>query len=144
MADLDPRASAEPVDITPKLSPGLHAALLSSKWKERKEALDDLSTLLTSTPRIKDAAELGELAKALAARVQSDANINCVMAAAGCMEAFAKGMRSSFARYRESVVAPMLERMKERKANVTDAIGAALDAVFATVSVHDRDVIAKC
>lgn len=40
---------------------------------------------------------------------------------------------SSFSRYRETVVPPMLERLKERKASVTDVIGAALDAVFLTV-----------
>ena len=39
----------------------------------------------------------------------------------------------AFAKFRESSVPPMLERLKERKANVTDAIGAALDAIFVTV-----------
>ncbi|KAL0946933.1 hypothetical protein HGRIS_013093 [Hohenbuehelia grisea] len=132
----DPREFAEPVDIGPKLPSNLQAGLTSSKWKERKEVLDELAALLTSTPRIKEASELGDLAKALATRVQSDANINCVMVAAGCLEALAKGMMSSF-RYREVVVGPMLERLKERKANVTDAIGAALDAVFTTTTLSD-------
>lgn len=109
--------------------------LTSSKWKERKEVLDELLTVLSATPRIKEASELGELARSLALRIQSDANINCVMTAAACMEALAKGLMSSFARYREAVVPPMLERMKERKVNVTDSIGTALDAVFSTVSI---------
>ncbi|KDQ60854.1 hypothetical protein JAAARDRAFT_125412 [Jaapia argillacea MUCL 33604] len=125
---LDPRAFAEEVDIISKLPPSLQANLTSSKWKERKEVLDDLLTLLNATPRIKDAPEFGELAKSLATRIQSDANINCVMVAAGCMEALAKGLMASFGRHREAVVTPMLERLKERKANVTDTIGAALDA----------------
>ena len=51
------------------------------------------------------------------------------------MEALANGMASSFSRFRETVVGPMLERMKERKTSVTDAIGTALDAVFKTASV---------
>ncbi|KAF5365755.1 hypothetical protein D9758_003307 [Tetrapyrgos nigripes] len=135
--DLDPRAFAEPVDIVPKLPSSLSSALTSSKWKERKEVLDELQTLLNGTPRIKEASELGDLSKALATRIQSDANINCVMVAAGCMEALAKGMMASFARYRETVVPPMLERLKERKANVTDAIGTALDAVFVTTTLVD-------
>lgn len=95
--------------------------------------LDELLTLLNSTPRIKDGPEIAELSKSLAVRIQSDANINCVMTAAGCLEALAKAMLGSFARYREAVVGPMLERLKERKANVTDAIGDALDAVFSSV-----------
>lgn len=134
-ADLDPRAFAEPVDIIPKLSPSLQTALKSTKWKERKEALDDLSTLLSSTSRIKDAPEIGELAKSLASRISGDANISCVMVAAACIEELAKGMMTAFAKYREVVVPLMLERMKERKATVTDSIGSALDAVFTTVSI---------
>ena len=134
-ADLDPRAFAEPVDITPKLPSTMSTMLTSSKWKERKEVLDELNTLLTATPRILDAPEVAGLAKALATRIQGDANINCVMTAASCMEALAKGMMASFARYREVVVPLMLERLKERKTNVTESIGAALDAVFASVSV---------
>ncbi|KAK2466947.1 hypothetical protein APHAL10511_001205 [Amanita phalloides] len=135
--DLDPRAFAEPVDIVPKLSSTLQANLKSSKWKERKEALDDLSALLSSNPRIKDAPELAELAKSLATRIASDANINCVMVAAKCLEDLARGMMNSFSKFREVVIPPMLERLKERKANVTDSIGAALDAVFSTVALAD-------
>ncbi|KAK7014891.1 cytoskeleton-associated protein 5 [Favolaschia claudopus] len=134
-APLDPLAFVDPVDV--KLPPSLHSNLTSSKWKERKEALDDLLTTLNSTPRIKDGPEIGELSKALALRIQSDANVNCVMTAATCMETLAKAMKGSFARYRESVVAPMLERLKERKANVTDAIGDALDAVFSCTTLPD-------
>ncbi|KAF7294962.1 Cytoskeleton-associated protein 5 [Mycena indigotica] len=132
---LDPRAFAEPVDI--KLPSSLQAMLTSSKWKERKEVLDELLTLLNSTPRIKDGPEIGDLSKSLAVRIQSDANVNCVMTAAACMEALAKAMLGSFARYRETVVGLMLERMKERKATVTDTIGGALDAVFATTTLPD-------
>jgi len=133
VAPPDPRQFAEAVDIIPKLPNNLQAGLASSKWKERKEVLDELLTLLNTTPRIKEAAEFGELSKSLASRVQSDANINCVMVAAQCLEALAKGLMQSFARYREIVIAPMLERLKERKASVTDTIGAALDAIFNTV-----------
>ncbi|KAJ7582745.1 hypothetical protein C8J56DRAFT_791650 [Mycena floridula] len=135
--DLDPRQSAEPVDIIPKLPASLHTLMTSSKWKERKEVLDDLLTLLSGTPRIKEAPEFGELSKQLAIRIQSDANVNCVMVAAGCMEGLAKGLMAPFARYRETVVPLMLERLKERKPAVTDTIGAALDAVFMTTTLSD-------
>src|SRR6266404_596300 len=146
LAPPDPRQLAEEVDITPKLPANLHTNLTSSKWKERKEVLDDLLTLLNATPRIKEAAEFGELSKALALRVRSDANINCVMGAAQCLEGLAKGLMGRFARYRETVVPPMLERLKERKATVTDTIGAALDSIFETVRqvVHARALFFEC
>ncbi|KAJ3744640.1 microtubule associated protein [Lentinula detonsa] len=136
-ANFDPRAFAEPEDIVSKLPASFSTALTSSKWKERKEVLDELHTVLNATPRIKDAPELGDVVKSLAVRVQADANINCVMTAAVCLEALAKGMMASFSRFRETIVPPMLERLKERKATVTDTIGAALDAVFATTTLPD-------
>ena len=135
---------AEEADIASKLPSNMQAGLGSSKWKERKEVLDNLQTLLNATPRIKDSPELGDLAKSLATCIHKDANINCVMTAANCLEALAKGLMSSFARNREAVVGPMLERLKERKANVTDAIGAALDAVFATVRLITRPAVPSC
>ena len=128
----DPRMFADEVDVVPKLPSGHLAALASSKWKERKEALDEILSALDA-PKIKDAPEFGELIKALAGRM-GDANINCVMGAAACIEALAKGLMGAFTRHRETVVPPMLARLKERKQNVVDALGAALDAVFATVS----------
>lgn len=130
---LDPRASAEPVDIVAKMPSNFKASLTSSKWKERKEVLDELLTLCTATLRIKDASELGDVARSCALCVQKDANIACVVAASSCIEALAKGIQSPFGKYREGIIAPMLERLKERKASVTDVIGKALDAVFHTV-----------
>ena len=130
----DPRSMAEEVDIIPKLPANLYKNLASSKWKERKEGLDDLLTLLKASIRIKDGPEIGELARALATRINGDANVMCVIVAANCLEALADGLMTAFSRHREAVVPPVLERLKERKANVTDAIGLALDAVFKTVS----------
>ncbi|KAG6334584.1 hypothetical protein ID866_4507 [Astraeus odoratus] len=133
----DPRMLAEPVDIVPKLPSNMQANLTSSKWKERKEVLDELLTIVNATPRIQDAPELGELAKSLATCIHKDANINCVMTAANVLEGLAKGVMRPFGRLRETIVPPMLERLKERKVNVTDAIGATLDAVFTTTSLPD-------
>ncbi|KAG1905687.1 armadillo-type protein [Suillus fuscotomentosus] len=133
----DPRTLVEPVNIVAKLPSNLQANLTSSKWKERKEVLDELLTLVNATPRIQDAPELAELAKSLAACISKDANINCVMTAAHVIEGLAKGVMSPFGRLRETIIPLMLERLKERKANVTDAIGAALDAVFATTTLPD-------
>jgi len=116
----------------------MQANLTSSKWKERKEVLDELLTLVNATPRIQDAPELAELTKSLATCISKDANINCVMVAAQVIEGLAKGIMSPFGRLREAIIPLMLERLKERKANVTDAIGAALDAVFSTVRGYGR------
>jgi cytoskeleton-associated protein 5 len=121
------------VDIVPKLPNAFHNNIKSSKWKERKEALDDLLTLLKGSTRIKDSPELSELAKALATCISKDANIPCVMVASNCIEELAKGMMAAFGKFHEAVIPIVLERMKERKASVTETIGQALDAIFETV-----------
>jgi cytoskeleton-associated protein 5 len=133
---LDPRAFAEEVNVLLKFPTGYQAALASSKWKERKEALDEMLSALQAALRIQPAPEFSELSKTFAVMIQKDANVVCVMAAAGCLEALSKGLGEQFGRFREAVVPPMLERLKERKANVTDAIGTALDAIFNTVSTR--------
>lgn len=135
---LDPRASAEPEDIVSKIPANLKAGLASSKWKERKEVLDELLAVCSAPMRIKDASELGDVARSLAICIQKDANVACVVAAASCMEALAKGIMAPFGKYREGIVSHMLERLKERKASVTDVIGQALDAVFVTVSSYNH------
>ncbi|KAG9105033.1 Microtubule-associated protein, microtubule dynamics during spindle orientation [Ceratobasidium sp. 370] len=135
-AAVDPLEFVEAVDIMPKVPADFHAAMGSSKWKERKEALDTLLEALKASPKIADSNEHGELVKALAKRM-SDANIMCVIAAAQCIELLAKGVGRPFGRHRSSAVTPMLERLKERKVNVTDAIGAGLDAIFLTTTLPD-------
>ncbi|CAE6427811.1 unnamed protein product [Rhizoctonia solani] len=135
-AAVDPMDFIEAADIMPKVPNNFQEAMGSSKWKDRKEALDALLEVLKATPKVADSDGHGELAKALAKRM-SDANIMCVIAAANCIEALAKGVGKSFGRHRASLINPMLERLKERKANVTDAIGSGLDAVFATTTLPE-------
>lgn len=131
----DPRSFAEEVDVVAKFPVGYDASLKSSKWKDRKEVLDGMLTVLQTSLRIKESPQLGDLAKTLATLIHKDANVACVMVGASCLEALAKGLGDPLGKYREAIVPPMLERLKERKATVTDAIGVALDAIFMTVSI---------
>ncbi|KAG8879893.1 Microtubule-associated protein, microtubule dynamics during spindle orientation [Tulasnella sp. 331] len=132
----DPRLLMDEVDITPKLPENFYTGLASSKWKERKEALDTTLEVVAANPRIKDVDAIGDLAKALAGRM-TDANIQCVMTAAQIIGGLAEGIGSGFGRHRGAVIPPMLERFKERKQNVVDAIGQGLDAVFETTTLPD-------
>ncbi|KZV97682.1 ARM repeat-containing protein [Exidia glandulosa HHB12029] len=134
--EVDPRSFAEEVNVVPQMPANFHGNLASSKWKDRKEALDDFLVVLQKAIRIQDVPELGDTIKALAEKMK-DVNINCVITAANCLEALAKGLGSSFARYKEVTIPPILDRMKERKPSVTDALGTALDAIFASTTISD-------
>ena len=130
--DADPHEFAIPVAILSSLPADFYTHLASSKWKDRKEiALDPLLALLRSSVKL-ESGNYDELVRALAGKM-SDANVVCVTAAANCLESLALGLRSDFARYQAGVVALILERTKEKKTSVLDALGGALDAIFLSV-----------
>lgn len=123
--DLEPELLV--IDVIPKLPKDLGDRLGSSKWKDRKEVLEEVFSAV-NVPAIQEG-PFDEVVRGCA-KGMKDANITVVVAAANVIEALAKGLRKSFAKYRSTILAPMLERLKEKKASVTDAIGAACDAVF--------------
>ncbi|OLN87603.1 Spindle pole body component alp14 [Colletotrichum chlorophyti] len=133
-AEMDAFDLAEPQDVFSKIPANFHDNLASSKWKERKEALEALYAAL-NVPRIKDG-DFNEINRGLA-KCMKDANVAVVTQAAQCIEVLAKGLRQSYAKYRTVVMQPIMERLKEKKATVADALGAALDQVFLATSLTD-------
>lgn len=132
--EIDAFDLAEPQDVLSKVPANFHEQLASSKWKERKEALEALYTCL-NVPRIKDA-DFGLIVHGLA-KCMKDANIAVVTQAAQCVEVLAQGLRKGFTKYRSVIQSPIMERLKEKKASVSDALGAALDQVFAATSLTE-------
>jgi hypothetical protein len=130
--DLEPEYEA--VNVFPKIPADYTDKLASSKWKDRKETLDEVHKALDH-PRIAEG-PFDELVRGFA-KSMKDANIAVVITAANCVELLAKGLKKSFAKYRKDVMNAMMERLKEKKATVTDAITAALDACFATTNFQD-------
>lgn len=125
---------AEPQDVLSKVPKDFHDKLSSSKWKDRKDALDALHSII-NVPRIKDG-HFDDIVKALA-KCMKDANIAVVTIAANCVDLLAKGLRSSFGKYRGTIMAPMMERLKEKKQSIADALGQALDSVFSSTNLSD-------
>lgn len=130
--DLEPEYEA--VDVFAKIPKDFSEKLASSKWKDRKETLDEVQKALDH-PRIAEG-PFDELIRGFA-KSMKDANIAVVITAANCVELLAKGLKKSFAKYRKDVMNAMMERLKEKKQTVTDAIGAALDASFASTSFQE-------
>ena len=62
-----------------------------------------------------------------------DANIVVVTAAAQCVDAIARGLRKPFGQYKSIVMLPMIEKLKERKPAVVEALSNAMDAIFSAV-----------
>jgi len=125
---------AEPQDVLKQIPGDFWEKLASAKWKDRKEALEAVYGIL-NVPRIKDG-DFSELNRSLA-KCMKDANVIVVAQAAQCIEVLAKGMRRGYAKYRSIVMSPIMERLKEKKQTVADALGAALDQVFASTGVSE-------
>jgi cytoskeleton-associated protein 5 len=130
--DLEPEY--EVVDVLKKVPNDFGERLASSKWKDRKEALDDLFNVV-NVPAIQEG-PFDEIIRGLA-KSMKDANIAVVTVAANCVESIAKGLRRAFTKYWSTILGAMLERLKEKKQSVTDAIGAACDAVFMSTSLAE-------
>lgn len=130
--DLEPEFIS--VDVASKLPKDFGDRIASTKWKDRKDVLDEVYAAV-NVPAIQDG-HFDELVRGCA-KGMKDANVTVVVVAANVIECLAKGLRKHFAKYRSTVLAPMLERFKEKKASVTDAISAACDAVFAGTNLGD-------
>lgn len=117
----------EPIEVKSKIPADFATRLASSKWKDRKEVLEEVYPMV-NVPRIKHD-DYGDVIRVLA-KCMKDANIQVVALAANTIECFAKGLRRDFVRYIPFVLSPMLERLKEKKVHVTEALRAALIAVF--------------
>ncbi|KAI1108167.1 armadillo-type protein, partial [Nemania sp. NC0429] len=133
-AEMDAFDLAEPQDVLSKVPASFHENLASSKWKDRKEALEALFAVL-NVPRIKDG-DFNEINRGLA-KSMKDANIAVVTQAAQCIEVLAKGLRKGYGKYRSTVMGPVMERLKEKKQSVSDALGAALDQVFLATNLTE-------
>lgn len=135
---IDPLSLSDPIDVLSKFPSDLDERLSSTKWKDRLEALEECNKVLAQPQNARIATTnveaYGSLASSLGTKCKGDANVNVVMEAAKVLEGLAKGLGKPFGRFRPVTLSNCLERLKERKANVVDALGKALDAIFATVS----------
>jgi len=135
---MDPKDLLDPVNVLALFPADLDERLSSTKWKDRVEVLEECNKVLAQPQNAKiaenNADAYGSLASTLGAKCKSDANINVVIEAAKVIEGLARGFGKAFGRHRAAVMVGCLERLKERKASVVEALGKALDAVASTVS----------
>ncbi len=137
-APIDPLSLLDPVDVLSLFPSDLDERLSSTKWKDRLEALEECNKVLAQPQNARISTSnvdaCGSLASTLGTKCKGDANVNVVIEAAKLIEGLAKGIGKPFGRYRPVTMSGCLDRLKERKATVVEAIGKALDAIFSTVS----------
>ncbi|KAJ2873191.1 hypothetical protein GGH93_003409 [Coemansia aciculifera] len=120
----------DPVDITKKLPDDYHEMVASSKWKERKDAIQQLHDSLQKAIRLQNSPGTGDLIQELGKKI-ADINIIVATVAIQSLGLFASSLRQPFTPYVQSTLPALIERSKERKQTVIDAIRLTTDAYFA-------------
>ncbi|KAJ2737013.1 hypothetical protein IW152_000276 [Coemansia sp. BCRC 34962] len=129
----------DPVDITKKLPDDFYEMVISSKWKERKDAIQQLHDSLQKAIRLQNSPGTGDLIQEMGKKI-ADINIIVATVAIQSLGLFASGLRQPFAPYVQSTLPALIERSKERKQAVIDAIRLTTDAYFAAAG-HDLSTI---
>lgn len=124
----------DPVDVLSKIPDDLPTKMAAPKWKDRLDTLTEVQQALNVIKVADD--DYLELVRVLAKGLK-DVNIQVASVAANCVESLAKGLRKKFHKYYQIVLSPLLERTKEKKQSVLDALNCALDAIFESTSLSD-------
>ncbi|XP_061077698.1 cytoskeleton-associated protein 5-like isoform X3 [Conger conger] len=132
----------EAVEILSKMPKDFYDKIEAKKWQERKEALEAIETL-TKNPKL-EGGDYGDLVRALKKVIGKDTNVMLVTLAAKCLAGLAAGLRKKFGTYAGLVVPTILEKFKEKKPQVVQALQEAIDAVFLTTTLQNisEDVLA--
>uniref|UniRef100_A0A667Y153 Cytoskeleton associated protein 5 n=1 Tax=Myripristis murdjan TaxID=586833 RepID=A0A667Y153_9TELE len=132
---VDPYELLEPVEILSKMPKDFYEKTEAKKWQERKEALEALDAL-TKNPKL-EAGDYGDLVRALKKVPQCfyDLQLNALL---GWHRVYGRSLGHML------VVPTILEKFKEKKAQVVQALAEAIDAVFLTTTLQNlsEDILA--
>ncbi|XP_034031603.1 cytoskeleton-associated protein 5 isoform X2 [Thalassophryne amazonica] len=141
-AAVDPYELLEAVEILSKVPKDFYEKIEAKKWQERKEALEVVEAL-TKNHKLENG-DYGDLVRALKKVVGKDANVMLVTLAAKCLAGLATSLRKKFGPYAGQVVPTILEKFKEKKPQVVQALQEAIDAIFLTTTLQNlsEDILA--
>ncbi|XP_076386663.1 msps cytoskeleton-associated protein 5 isoform X2 [Megachile rotundata] len=131
--DIDPYELLEPVDILSKLPKDFYEKIEAKKWQERKEALEALEVLVKN-PKLENG-DYGDVVRALKKIISKDTNVLVVTLAGKCLAGLATGLKKRFQPYATACLSSILEKFREKKQTVVQALREAADAIFLSVSI---------
>ncbi|XP_020695563.1 protein MOR1 isoform X2 [Dendrobium catenatum] len=137
--EIDEYELVDPVDIlTPLEKSGFWDGVKATKWSERRDAVAEL-TKLASTKRIApgDFAEICRTLKKLATDVNLAVSVEAIQAIGN----LARGLRTHFTGSSRILLPVLLEKLKEKKPTLTDALSQTLQAMHKAGCLTLPDVI---
>ncbi|ODV64011.1 Stu2p [Ascoidea rubescens DSM 1968] len=136
LQELDAYDMITAVDLLPNLPEDLSTRINSSKWKERKEVLEEIQPMFAKTMKLAKNVDYSDFIRILS-KCMKDANIMVVTFAANITSSIAKALRKDFQKYLELIFINILERTKEKKPSIADALNEALFSCFNSSSLSD-------
>ncbi|XP_065581749.1 cytoskeleton-associated protein 5-like [Artemia franciscana] len=132
--EIDPLDLLEPVEVLSKLPKDFYDKCEAKKWQERKEAMEDLEKLV-SHPKL-EPGDYGDIVRAIKKIIAKDTNVNVIANAGKNLAALANGLKKKFSPYAVSCVSTILDKFKEKKANVVAAMREAIDAIYPSTNLE--------
>nr|XP_043618716.1 protein MOR1 isoform X2 [Erigeron canadensis] len=137
--EIDEYELVDPVDIlTPLEKSGFWNGVKATKWSERKEAVAEL-TKLASTKRIAPG-DFTEICRTLK-KLITDVNIAVGVEAVQAIGNLALGLRTNFSASSRFVLPVLLEKLKEKKPTMTEALNNTLQAIHKAGCVTLADIV---
>ncbi|KAM0848085.1 hypothetical protein ACQ4PT_054595 [Festuca glaucescens] len=137
--EIDEYDLVDPVDIlTPLEKSGFWDGVKATKWSERRDAVAEL-TKLASTKKIAPG-DFNEISRTLK-KLVTDVNLAVAVEATQAIGNLAKGLRTHFSGNSRNLLPVLLEKLKEKKATMTEALTQTLEAIHKAGCITLLDVI---
>ncbi|XP_055805496.1 protein MOR1 [Solanum dulcamara] len=137
--EIDEYDLVDPVDIlTPLEKTGFWEGVKATKWSERKEAVAEL-TKLASTKKIAPG-DFAEICRTLK-KLITDVNIAVAVEAIQAIGNLARGLRTHFSGSSRFLLPTLLEKLKEKKPTLTDALTQTLQAMHKSGCLNLADIV---
>ncbi|OIT28615.1 protein mor1 [Nicotiana attenuata] len=137
--EIDEYDLVDPVDIlTPLEKTGFWEGVKAAKWSERKEAVAEL-TKLASTKKIAPG-DFTEICRTLK-KLITDVNIAVAVEAIQAIGNLARGLRTHFSGSSRFLLPVLLEKLKEKKPTLTDALTQTLQAMHKSGCLILTDIV---
>lgn len=131
--DIDPYDLLAPVDILSKLPKDFYEKVEAKEWKERKEALETLETLVKN-PKLENG-DYGDIVRVLKKIISKDSNVVVITLAGKCLAGLATGLKKRFQPYATACLSTVLEKFREKKQTVVQALRELADAIYDSISI---------
>jgi len=118
--------------------------IVSTKWKERFDAIEDLLNHVKKNPKLDSKADYNELIFRLKHIIEKDANINVQANAVKMLNALALGLRAKFASNAPQFFPALFDKFKEKRPLLRDPLIECSDCLAKLVNLENivDDVVA--